>query len=370
MARKEAETPPHEVSLVRIFLSSPGDVAEERTLARQFIDSELPNSSPFRETVKLELIAWDDPAARIPMLATETPQGSVNAARPRPATCDIVIVILWSRMARRCLTTYASGTASLRDRVQSVGSGSALVRSPAESNGMEASMRRRRYPSDLTDPQRALVSPHIPPAKAGGRPRTTDMRAVLDAILYLLRTGCQWRQLPADFPPWPTVHGYFRHWRSAGFWTVLHRTLYPVARAAAGRNPGPTVAIMDGQSVKTSEKGGVRGFDGHKQVKGRKRHILVDVLGLLLANRVEPANMSDPVAGSGLQAGLALLWPTIRTIIADAGHKSRKLAGQLRRDGWQLRVFKRRQRVFAIAGLTWIAERSFASVSSSLGEGL
>src|SRR5512132_3371387 len=98
MARKEAETPPHEVSLVRIFLSSPGDVAEERTLARQFIDSELPNSSPFRETVKLELIAWDDPAARIPMLATETPQESVNAARPRPATCDIVIVILWSRM--------------------------------------------------------------------------------------------------------------------------------------------------------------------------------------------------------------------------------------------------------------------------------
>jgi putative transposase len=120
---------------------------------------------------------------------------------------------------------------------------------------MEASMRRRRYPSDLTDLQWALVLPHIPPAKAGGRPRTTDIRAVFDAILYLLRTGCQWRQLPADFPPWPTVHGYFRRWRLAGFWTVLHRALYPLARAAAGRNPGPTVAIIDGQSVKTSEKG-------------------------------------------------------------------------------------------------------------------
>jgi putative transposase len=125
----------------------------------------------------------------------------------------------------------------------------------AESNGMEARMRRRRYPSDLTDPQWALVSPHVPPAKAGGRPRTTEIRAVFDAILYLLRTGCQWRQLPADLPPWPTVHGYFRRWRLAGFWTVLHRALYPLARAAAGRNPGPTVAIMDGQSVKTSEKG-------------------------------------------------------------------------------------------------------------------
>jgi transposase len=95
-------------------------------------------------------------------------------------------------------------------------------------------------------------------------------------------------------------------------------------------------------------------------VKGRKRHILVDVLGLPIGNRVEPANMSDPVAGARLLAGLAPLWPTIRTVIADAGHKSRKLAGQLRRDGWQLRVFKRRQRVFAIAGLTWIVERSFA----------
>jgi putative transposase len=95
-------------------------------------------------------------------------------------------------------------------------------------------------------------------------------------------------------------------------------------------------------------------------VKGRKRHILVDVLGLPLANRVEPANMSHPVAGSRLLAGLTSFWPTIRTVIADAGHTSRKLAGQLRRDGWQLRVSKRRQRGFAIAGLTWIVERSFA----------
>src|SRR5512132_3387469 len=98
MARSKAETPPRAVPLVRIFLSSPGDVAEERMLARQFIDSELPKFRPFREKVKFELIAWDDPAARIPMLATETPQASVNAARPRPANCDIVIVILWSRM--------------------------------------------------------------------------------------------------------------------------------------------------------------------------------------------------------------------------------------------------------------------------------
>ena len=221
-------------------------------------------------------------------------------------------------------------------------------------------MRTRSYPTDLTDAQWALVAPHIPAAKSGGRPRTTDVRAVFDAIVYLLRTGCQWRQLPSDFPPWPTVHGYFRNWRMAGVWVLLHRALYPLARLAAGRKPEPTLAIMDGQSVKTTERGGVRGFDGHKRVKGRKRHILVDILGLPISNRVEPANMSDRRAGGRLLAGLAPLWPTIRTVIADAGHESRKLARQLRRDGWDLQIVKRKQRSFKVAGLTWIVERSFA----------
>jgi transposase len=170
-------------------------------------------------------------------------------------------------------------------------------------------MRYRRYPSDLTDAQWALVASHIPSARAGGRPRTTDVRAVLDAIIYLLRAGCQWRQLPSDFPPWSTVHGYFRGWRMAGVWVLLHRALYPLARLAAGRKSDPTVVIMDGQSVKTAEQGGVRGFDGHKRVKGRKRHILVDVLGPPIASRVESANISDRRAGGRLFAGLAPLWP-------------------------------------------------------------
>src|SRR5579859_8102402 len=99
----------------------------------------------------------------------------------------------------------------------------------------EIVMRSRCYPSDLTDEQWALVGPYIPAAKFGGRPRTTDVRAVLDAIIYLLRTGCQWRQLPSDFPPWPTVHGYFRGRRMSGVWALLHRALYPLARLASGR---------------------------------------------------------------------------------------------------------------------------------------
>ena len=118
---------------------------------------------------------------------------------------------------------------------------------------------------------------------------------------------------------------------------------------------------MDGQSVKTTERGGTRGFDGHKRVKGRKRHILVDTLGLPIASRVEPANMSDRRAGARLLSGLSPLFPRIRTVIADAGHESRKLARELmRKDGWKLQIVKRRQRTFKIAGLTWIVERSFA----------
>jgi putative transposase len=156
------------------------------------------------------------------------------------------------------------------------------------------------------------------------------------------------------------VHGYFRGWRITGVWVLLHRALYPLARLAAGRKPEPTLFIMDGQSVRTSERGGVRGFDGHNRVKGRKRHILVDILGFPITNRVEPANISDRWAGGRLLAGLPPLWPTIRTVIADAGHESRKLARQLWRDGWNLQIVKRKRRAFKVAGLTWIVECSVA----------
>lgn len=206
-----------------------------------------------------------------------------------------------------------------------------------------------------------LVAPLLPPARIGGRPRTTDLRAVVNAIFYLLRTGCQWRLLPREFPAWGTVYHYFRAWKNAGVWTCLQRTIYEQTRAQAGRPSCPSVVIMDGQSVKTTERGGIRGFDGHKRVKGRKRHILVDTLGLLIASRVEPANVSDRRAGEGLLAGLSLLFPRIQTVIADAGHQSRKLARRLLRDaGWKLQIVKRGQRAFKITGLTWIVERSFA----------
>ena len=217
------------------------------------------------------------------------------------------------------------------------------------------------YPTDLSDLAWALVSPLLPPAGTGGRRRTTDLRAVLDAIFYLLRTGCQWRLLPRDFPAWGTVYHYFRTWKHTGVWSCVQAAIYEQARVQAGRSACPSVVIMDGQSVKTTERGGVRGFDAHKRVKGRKRHILVDTLGLPIANRVEPASISDRRAGARLLAGLGPLFPRVQTVIADAGHESRKLARELLRDnGWKLQIVKRRERAFKITGLTWIVERTFA----------
>ncbi len=222
-------------------------------------------------------------------------------------------------------------------------------------------MTNKRYDTDLTDAAWELLKPLLPVARHGGRPRTTDVRAVVNAIFCLLRTGCQWRLLPHQFPPWGTVYHYFRSWDNSGIWVQLHRTIYEQARSAAGRAASPSVVIMDGQSVKTTERGGTRGFDGHKRVKGRKRHILVDTLGLLVANRVEPANVSDRRAGARLLRGLSPLFPGIHTVMADAGHESQKLARELwREDGLKLQIVKRRQRAFKIRGLTWIVERIFA----------
>jgi transposase len=127
-------------------------------------------------------------------------------------------------------------------------------------------MSTRFYDTDLTDAASAFVAPVLPAARLGGRPRTTNLRAVLNAIFYLLRTGCQWRLLPREFPPFGTVYHYFQAWQNSGVWVYLHRVLYEQARRHAGRAACPSVVIMDGQSVKTTERGGARGFDAHKRV--------------------------------------------------------------------------------------------------------
>jgi putative transposase len=222
-------------------------------------------------------------------------------------------------------------------------------------------MSTRFYATDLNDPAWAWVAPYLPAARPGGRRRTTDLRAVLNAIFYLLRTGCQWRLLPREFPRPGTVYHYFRAWKAAGALAELQRALHEQARLSRGRSMCPSVVLLDSQSVKTTERGGLRGFDGHKRVNGRKRHLLVDTLAMVGARRVEAANVSDRSAGARLLTGLSSGFPRIRTVMADAGYQSGKLTRELKRHhGWQLKITQRRQRAFKVVGLTWIVERTFA----------
>ena len=181
-----------------------------------------------------------------------------------------------------------------------------------------------RYPSDLTDDEWAYVEPLIPPARRGGGKRRTDMRAVMNGVMYILSTGCQWRYIPKDFPPRSTLHDYYTWWNCDRTLDRIHHALYVECREKAEREASPTACIIDSQSVKSAEKGGPafdpHGFDAGKLIKGKKRHILVDMQGLLLHAIVHSAGVQDRDGGIWLLATLFGQFPFLAKLFADSAY--------------------------------------------------
>ena len=232
---------------------------------------------------------------------------------------------------------------------------------------------KQTYPTDLNDSEWRLIEQYLPKAKPkgpGGRPRENAWRQILNGIFYVVRSGCAWRMLPHDLPYWKTVYHYFRLWRKDGTWQAMNEALRQALRTAAGREAQNSAAIVDSQSIKTAEGGDERGYDAGKKVTGRKRHVVVDTLGLVLIVLVTAASTQDR---DGARQVLQKLfdrikhskysrWCRLKLIWADGGYSGELIAWVKRTLGWTLEIVEKLpgQVGFQVLPHRWIVERTLA----------
>ena len=221
-------------------------------------------------------------------------------------------------------------------------------------------MRYQRYPTDLTDEQWKLVAPLLPAAKPGGRPRSVDLREVLNGIFYVIRGGVPWRMLPHDLPPWGTVHYYYRRWRLDGTWEKILKVLRARLRHADGRKKSPSAAIVDTQTVRTAS-GGEKGYDAGKRTPGRKRHIIGDTMGLLLTVVVHSASLQDRDGVKRVGERVKGRFPRLKLIWADAAYEA--AVGWAKQFGnWVLELVRKPagRKGFVVPKRRWVVERTFS----------
>lgn len=219
-----------------------------------------------------------------------------------------------------------------------------------------------RYQTDLTDAEWAVIEPHLPPSHRMGRPRAWPMREILNGIFYVMRAGCPWRMLPSDLPPWGTIYRWFARFRDDGLFERVNHSLVMIEREQIGRDASPSGAIIDSQSVKTTEAGGPRGYDAGKKIKGRKRHALVDTDGRGLVLEPHPANIQDRDGGEPLLQASRRSFPFIEKVFADSGYAGDKIANAtviaveiVRKNPDQIG--------FAVQPRRWVVERFFAWIN-------